>query len=252
MSTPNDAIAVAVANADAAPDYDDQCRKATADLSSMNRVSHRLALVDTTDRLQAVLDKLLPRLLFRIGDNHQAQLTLAAQMTKNNDANPATAAAVTSSMKQLAVALDKIHVSLIETLSHTMKRVRDSASCQIPALAILQLLLIEQQQQQQPVNGGSEGEASDSTTTKMKIPQSNLDAVDPFTLNLSLAFLIVGLPRMKDAKDDNKSTAASITAMLPGLLALHGATAGLVSLSAPSRRLQAHFPALVASVSSAV
>ena len=56
MSTPNDANAIA----DAAPDYDEQCRKATTDLSSMNRVSHRLALVDTTDRLQAVLDKLLP------------------------------------------------------------------------------------------------------------------------------------------------------------------------------------------------
>jgi proteasome component ECM29 len=232
MSSPShadaDADADADAEADAAPDYDEQCRKATADLSSLNRVSHRLALVDTTERLQQVLDKLLPRLLLRIGDNHQALKLLAAQNS-----------AATPSMAQLASTLDKIHASLIETLSHTMKRVRDDASCQIPALAILQLLLL----QQQPVNGvgGGDGESSDSTTT-MTIPQSNLDAVDPFTLNLSLAFLTVGLPRMKHADDnyDYSTTAASIAAMLPGLLVLHGATAGLVSLAAPSRRLQAH------------
>ena len=39
----------------------------TTELSSLNRVSHRLAMTDAGSQLQRVLNLLLPRLLLRIG-----------------------------------------------------------------------------------------------------------------------------------------------------------------------------------------
>jgi len=182
----------------------EQCRIATADLASLNRVSHRLALVDTTDRLEQVLDKLLPRLLQRIGDNHvQQQLAAAAELQS---------------------ALEKIHAVLIEMLSHAMKRVRDDTACQIPVAAILNLLLV--QKEQAPAVTAADTDAANTDTT---LPQSNLAATDPFTLNLALAFLTLGVPRVQDA-----------TALLPGLLILRADTAGLAALSSANTRSQAH------------
>ncbi len=131
------------------------------DLISLSRVSHRLAMVDTTDKLSQVLDKLLPRLLQRIGDNHQLQLVESWDVRA------------------------RIHAKLVEMLSHTMKRVREDTKCQIPCLGILELLVEPQ------------------FTTKPN--------VDPFTMNLSLAFLTLGLSRCQELEP-----------LLSGLMVLHG------------------------------
>jgi hypothetical protein len=146
---------------------------AVADLASLSRVSHRLALIDTPEKLQQVLDKLLPRLLQRIGDNHKAQLATNDQILKGN--------------------LSKIHAKLVEMLSHTMKRVRDDKQCKLPCQAVLELLL-----------------ETDTHTDGVKAKQVQ---VDPFTLNLSIAFLTLGLPRC---------TSSELEDAIPGLLALNG------------------------------
>jgi proteasome component ECM29 len=139
---------------------DDPVKAAQADLASLGRVSHRLAMVDTTERLQQVLDKLLPRLLRRIGDNHKAQ-----QATMDD------------ALRRIH---EQIHAKLVEMLSHTMKRVRDDQACRLPCPAILRLLLREQ-------------ESEDD------LPERDL-SVDAFTINLALTFLTTGLPRCETAE----------------------------------------------------
>ena len=95
---------------------------ANSQLQSLSRVSHRLAMVDSTEKLQTVLDKLLPRLLQRIGDNNQAQMS--------------------ATEPRLKTILSKTHMKLVEMLSHVMKRVRDDKKCRLTnARGILDLLL---------------------------------------------------------------------------------------------------------------
>ena len=154
--------------------------KATAELSSLGRVSHKLALTDAAD-LEKVLSLLLPRLLSRIGTNH---------VQKQQASSP-----------NLRETLDKIHSKLVEMMSHIMKRVRADQNCALPCLAILQLLVTNNE----PNN------------------------VDPFTMNLTLAFLNLGLPRC-----------LSVDSLLPGLLVLVGAHSGLSSLTSPARKAQSH------------
>ena len=144
---------------------------ANSQLQSLSRVSHRLAMVDNAQKLQTVLDKLLPRLLQRIGDNNQAQM---------NANEPA-----------LKSILSKIHMKLVEMLSHVMKRVRDDKNCRLTnARGILDLLLTD----------------ADNNSERM------LKACDPFSLNLSLTFLTLAIPRC---------TVFELDGLLPGLLILH-------------------------------
>lgn len=171
----------------------ERLQTAASDLASLVRVSHRLALVDTSDRLQQVLEKLLPRLLKRIGDNHLE---------------------ASNSESALKSALDKIHVKLVETLSHTMKRVREDNACKLPCLDILKLLLNE----------------SEPGKDQASLPVAKT-AVDPFTLNLSLTFLTIGLPR---------SDRLELDSLWPGLLVLVGHTATLEALGNATRRSQAN------------
>lgn len=84
----------------------------SSDLASLNRVFHRLALVDSSEKLTTVLDKLLPRLLLRIGANQ----------------------ASTSPEKA------SIHTKLTEIISHILKRVRDDSKVRLPCGALLDLL----------------------------------------------------------------------------------------------------------------
>eukprot|EP00536_Pseudo-nitzschia_multiseries_P015198 jgi/Psemu1/320813/estExt_fgenesh1_pm.C_8350006 len=155
---------------------------ANSQLQSLNRVSHRLAMVDNAQRLQMVLDKLLPRLLERIGDNNQARLKARQQGGNSNSNHHA----------QLGSVLAKIHAKLVEMLSHAMKRVRDDASCRLTnAGGILDLLLTRD-------DGGH--------------PLAAKDDIDPFSLNLSLAFLALAVPRC---------TLPELETLLPGLLVLH-------------------------------
>lgn len=143
---------------------------ANAQLQSLSRVSHRLAMVDNAQKLQMVLDKLLPRLLQRIGDNNQAQKT-----------------ATDSSLKSV---LSKIHMKLVEMLSHVMKRVRDDKNCRLTnAKGILDLLLTDDDNHERV-----------------------LRKCDAFSLNLSLAFLTLAIPRC---------TASELDGLLPGLLVLN-------------------------------
>ena len=145
---------------------------ANAQLQSLNRVSHRLAMVDNAQRLQAVLDKLLPRLLQRIGDNNQAQ-------SKEKDA-------------EVKSVLSKIQMKLVEILSHVMKRVRDDQDCRlVNARGILDLIL---------------------TTRDDNSYEGTLKQCDSFSLNLSLAFLTLAIPRC---------TLSELDDLLPGLLILH-------------------------------
>ena len=167
---------------------DERRKELENDYLSLSRVSHRLAMVDTTEKLSQVLDKLLPRLLSRIGENHQRQL-------------------VETSMSE---PLSRIHAKLVEMLSHAMKRVREDKRCQLPCGAILNLL----------VNESSNG--SIVPTTK----------VDPFTLNLSLAFLTLGINRCSEWEE-----------LLPGLLVLHGHFSSLSPdklVESPSTKSQWH------------
>eukprot|EP00978_Attheya_sp_CCMP212_P004711 scaffold10348_cov54-Attheya_sp.AAC.4 len=91
---------------------------AVAEISSLGRVSHKLAMTDAGDPLEKVLGVLLPRLLLRIGNNH-------ARNTANSFAK---------------AEYDKIHAKLVEMISHAMKRVRADQQCQLPCSAILGLL----------------------------------------------------------------------------------------------------------------
>mmetsp|Transcript_1676 Transcript_1676/g.3575 ORF Transcript_1676/g.3575 Transcript_1676/m.3575 type:complete len:2295 (-) Transcript_1676:666-7550(-) len=147
-------------------------KTATSDLSSLGRVGHRLAMLDSSSKLQAVLDKLLARLLDRIGKNHKQQSTVDR-----------------SSDQALADALSKIHAKLVEILSHAMKRIRDDRSVKLNCASILKLLMLE----------------DDETKAD--------PFIDPFTLNLSLAYLTLGIPRCDETE---------LKQLMPGLIRLHG------------------------------
>uniref|UniRef100_A0A7S4MII8 Non-specific serine/threonine protein kinase n=1 Tax=Odontella aurita TaxID=265563 RepID=A0A7S4MII8_9STRA len=170
--------------------------EAITELSSLGRVSHRLAMTDGS-ALERVISLLLPRLLRRIGSNHKRSSDfVGVEMTSS------------SPVAELKCTYDKIHSKLIEMLSHTMKRTRADSSCQIPCDSILELLYDKRTQR-----------AFSATE------------VDPFTLNLSLAFLTLGLPRCE---------ASEIEVLLPGLFALVGVHSGIESLQSPSRKSQAN------------
>jgi proteasome component ECM29 len=197
---------------------EDRQQTAMADLTSLSRVSHRLAMVDSSEKLQQVLKMLLPRLLKRIGDNHQAQLLL--------DNETATASSISSSVADaLKESLSKIHAKLVEMLSHAMKRVREAQDVQIPCLAVLDLLLVQQENKEE-ISAAIENDPPISATIQAK------PTVDPFTFNLTLAFLTLGLSR---------STTQELGALLPGLLILHGYHASDIDvLRYPSRKSQWH------------
>ena len=138
--------------------------KAVADLSSLGRVSHKLALTEAGPPLEKVLQLLLPRLLVRVGTNN----ALAQQYSRNT---------------QLKDTFGKIHSKLVEIMSHILQRVRADPQCQLPCLAVLELLY-------------------DKETYTSK-------EVDVFTMNLTLTFLNLGVSRCTSAES-----------LLPGLLVL--------------------------------
>lgn len=160
---------------------------AQADLDSLVRVSHRLAMIADTERLTQVLDKLLPRLLHKIGENRRRQKTLI---------NPINNLTNDSSRQALQQLYDQTHQKLVETLSHIMKRVRNDVQCQLPCEGILHLLVIVPEHNMQQLH------ETDAMWT------SNPD-VDPVTIHMALAFLTIGIPR---------SPIPRIVALLPALL----------------------------------
>ena len=150
-------------------------RQAEADLASLKRVSHRLALT-TADKLGQVLNKLLPRLIQRLAENHpkipQGQI------------------------------YNEIHLTLMEMLSHTMKRVRQDANVKLPCLALLELL------------------------------KSNESS--PLIWNFGLTFLTMGMPRYTTTSDE-------VYPMLPLLIELTAQkNLQLSSITNPMIRKQGH------------
>ena len=181
-------------------------KSATNDLAQLGRVSHRLAMTDDGPQLEKVLNLLLPRLLSRIGTNHKRTVELSARQD---------AAAQQTALRQT---YDQIHAKLVEMLSHAMKRVRADAKCRIPCGSVLELLFFDDANDDAP-----------PSQPKPRKPRGPSD-VNAFTLNLSLAFLTLGLPRC---------TTEEVEALLPGLMQLLGVhRMSVASLTSPARKSQ--------------
>jgi len=177
---------------------DAQLKAATSDLASLSRVEHKLALTEASN-LERVLNLLLPRLLSRIGSNH------VNQMTHKND-------------KQLQEVYKKIQTKLVSMLSHTMKRVRSDPNCKLPCYDILKLLADPEK---------NENNDDDSNDVILKYRST----IDPFTLNLALTFLTLGIPRCDVVEE--------IPILLHGILVVFTSHTGVSSLAFESRKLQA-------------
>jgi hypothetical protein len=145
------------------------------ELSTLDRVSHRLAMTDAGAPLEKVLSLLLPRLLSRIGKNDDAKRENKRGVNKRKLAGCVNDGE--GGQEKLDEMYETIHKKLTEMLMHTMKRVRDDRECKLPCGAILELL------------GGKDSNA--------------------FTVNLSLAFLTLGV---------NRCAPADCLDLLPGLL----------------------------------
>ena len=155
------------------------------DLATIKRVSHKLALTEAGAPLMKVLNLLLPRLLQRIGSNHSRTRDIVRRYpSATHDVNSLSLERKTKAM------YDAIHAKTVELLSHIIKRVRADDSCQLPCQAIINLLY------------------------DCKEPSGHLSRkVNPFTLNLSLTFLTIGIPRMP---------LSELEPLLPPLVALLG------------------------------
>ena len=145
------------------------------EFSTLDRVSHRLAMTDGGAPLEKVLSLLLPRLLSRIGKNDDAKRENRRGLNKRKlSANGENVDS--GEQEKLDEMYETIHKKLIEMLMHVMKRVRDDRDCKLPCGAISDLL------------------ASDTNA---------------FTVNLSLAFLTLGV---------NRCTPLQCSNLLPGML----------------------------------
>ena len=191
-------------------------KSATSDLAQLGRVSHRLAMTDDGPQLEKVLNLLLPRLLSRIGANHKRTVELSA---RGDSAVQQTTAA-------LRQTYDQIHAKLVEMLSHAMKRVRADAKCRIPCGSVLELLFFDDDDCSSQNTSANDDAPSHPKPRKPRGPND----VDAFTLNLSLAFLTLGLPRC---------TSEEVEALLPGLMQLLGVhRMSVASLTSPARKSQ--------------
>src|SRR6056300_584218 len=104
--------------------------------STLNRVSHRLAMTDAGPALGKVLSLLLPRLLVRIGKNDDAKKLHRREREGNSSSNnnnsnkrKLSGEEITTNQDNTTTALhgqidamhDTIHKKLIEMLTHTTK-----------------------------------------------------------------------------------------------------------------------------------
>ena len=187
-------------------------KEASNELSTLKRVSHRLAMTDAGPQLEKVLSLLLPRLLRRIGSNqikmndidhidididHNSEHTDTdpdpdPDTDHNSDTRIDTRIDMVPSISSL---YDNIHATLIEMMSHIIKRVRADSSCKLPCIQLLEIMYSYDPQSQSQ---------SQSHT------DINID-INPFTLNLSLTFMTIGMPRCP---------VEELERMLPGLVAV--------------------------------
>ena len=181
--------------ADTATTLQELHKEVSNELSTLSRVSHRLAMTDAGPQLVKVLNLLLPRLLCRIGTNHVKTTEFTRTYSLSNEME-----------KAIKGVYDGIFAKLVEMMSHIIKRVRADAACQLPCSAILEIMYDFEKKT-----------AMDPTL------------INPFTLNLSLTFLTIGVPRCP---------VDQLEIMLPGLLAMLGVHSSLASLQSDSRKKQ--------------
>ena len=162
------------------------------ELSTLNRVSHRLAMTEG-GAFEKVVMALLPRLLQRIGKNDDAKKANLRSIN-NKRKSPSSDGEETSCLLDQDSQHDAIHKKLIEMISHILKRTRSDHDCKLPCMDILGLLLPR-----------TEGEEKVSA--------------NPFTVNLGLAFLTLGM---------NRCTPTEAADLLPGLLEFIGSILQLV------------------------
>lgn len=174
------------------------------EFSTLDRVSHRLAMTDPGAPLQKVLSLLLPRLLSRIGKNDDAKRENRRGVNKRKLSNVENGA-----QEKLDEMYETIHKKLTEMLMHIMKRVRNDRECKLPCESILELL------------AGKD--------------------VNAFTVNLSLAFLTLGV---------NRCSPVECSGLLPGLMEFlgslligidaqdNGSCVGVDYLTDPSRKMR--------------
>lgn len=160
---------------------EDLHKNAKLDLDQLSRVSHRLAMTESA-QLEKVLNLLLPRLLSRIGSNNQKTQELSSKCQSD-----------TSDKREMIIVIksfyEKIHSKLVEMMSHIMKRVRADSNCKLPCESILGLLY--------------------DPSASRAIP---LSEIDPFTVNLSLTFLTIGVPR--STTEENERLMAGLSTLL--------------------------------------
>ena len=199
-------------------------KTAQSELESLGRVSHRLALTESGGPLEKVLNLLLPRLLKRIGSNNKRSTS------KSNSSN--------TSLKDT---YNKIHSKLVQMLSHTMKRVRADKNCKLPCSSILDLLYDSKSFIKRSLHKTcffffkirfysplikTIFFLISVDSTYMAFDPST---IDPFTINLSLAFLTLGIPRCLKPE---------LESLLPGLLSIVGAHSGIDSYKNMARKNQ--------------
>lgn len=159
------------------------------ELSTLNRVSHRLAMTEG-GAFEKVVMALLPRLLLRIGKNDDDKKANLRSINNKRKSPSSDGEEETGSLLDQDSQHDAIHKKLIEMISHILKRTRSDHDCKLPCLDILGLLLPK-----------SEGEEKVSA--------------NPFTVNLGLAFLTLGM---------NRCSPTEAADLLPGLLEFIGST----------------------------
>ena len=86
-------------------------------------------MTDAGPQLEKVLSLLLPRLLRRIGQNHEKTVKFTSTNSCSSE--------LEKSVKQV---YDQIHAKLVEMMSHVIKRVRADSSCELPCLDIMEIM----------------------------------------------------------------------------------------------------------------
>jgi len=189
---------------------------ASSDLNQLKRVFHKIAMTDNT-QLEKVLNLLLPRLLGRVGSNQRNVNILQLQQSQTTSTTITSTSKLTSNGAAMMGAVknlyDNIHAKLVEMLSHIITRVKADSSCKLPVQKILDLLT--------PTTVTSTSTASDN---------DDKNKVDPFTINLSLIFLTIGVPRC---------TLEELYSLLPNLLTLVSVHTNITNISTTSKKKQA-------------
>jgi proteasome component ECM29 len=104
------------------------------EIEALGRVYHRLVETPPGPPFYSVISQLLPRLLHRIGQNHQHMLESETSGMSLSDSHGSKKA----SLKEL---YDNIHAKYLDMLTHIMKRVRPDETCKVPCEAIVYLLV---------------------------------------------------------------------------------------------------------------